>query len=456
MRFRWWRKARLWQLVFTQHDDGSWDPTDASAFAVMASLHPPNERGFARVGLIGAWKVLQTALDVVLSGGEGDITGTGPLIKVTEEDTRGVPPPPVDAPERVDDPLTFHKEAIEWTVPLELRGVVEAHGHEMDLGGAADAHAYGARVWCTLLCMTMLEDHEVCWQTDCDEELTIVDFAHGFLERQLRNNPQLRGVWSAVRQKAAHRLRLWKIVQDDRISAVRWDAMGFKFSLQNMVLRCAAFVGHAVRIRHEFLSAIIGPLLFEGFRKWQRWCLVWTTLLLALVIEVWRVAFTAAAVPLRGPPSLVRPSWAPESPPPGGYPLTDASRTPPLAGFTGTSRRSVRGARRSLLSVLRCFVGPSCAAVPFRALCSRPSALSRAQAARRSATSSPTPTSTPTAPRPTPPPASGPRPPSPPSLHPPGSPPEPAAPSPPHHLTDPAPSSAATLATAGTSPTSSR
>lgn len=286
-RFRWWRKARLWQLVFTQTEEGFWDPTDASAFALMASLHAPSVKGFARVGLVGAWKAVQTALDVFLSGGEGDLTGVGPLMKVTEEDTRGVAPPSVAAPERLDDPLSFHDEAIRYTLPLELRKFVESSAGRLELGGAADERAYAERLWCTALCVKMLEDHEVCWQRDCEDELTIVDFATGWLESQMRANAGLREVMEAVDVKAKHRLALWRIVQDERITAVRWNNMSLTFTGSHLFLRCAAFVGHAVRIRHEFVSAILGPLMFEGFRKWQRWCLVWSFLLMALTIEVW-------------------------------------------------------------------------------------------------------------------------------------------------------------------------
>lgn len=294
-RFRWWRKARLWRLVLTQSEEGWWDPTEASAFALMASLQPPETKAFARVGLAGAFKAFQTAFDVLMSGGEGDLTGVGPLMVLTKEDARGLAPPAVADPERMDDPLSFHKEAIEYALPIELRSLAENPEAELSLGGAPDSLTWALRVWTTTLALLFLEDHEMSWQSDIDEELTIVDFAQAWLDGQQEANPALRAAMPKVLEKAKRRLAVWRIVQDERITAVRWSCMGLKFTLPNLFLRSAAFVGHAVRIRHEFVSSVLGPIIFEGFRKWQRWVLVWSFLLMALTVEVWCAQRTSGA-----------------------------------------------------------------------------------------------------------------------------------------------------------------
>lgn len=281
MRKKWWRKARLWRFVFTQSKEGWWDPSDSVAMGLQATLVPPKRRSTAKKALIGIWKVLQTVVVFITSGGD-DVDGLGNLTRL-KEDEHG--PPPKVAND--DCPLTFHPEAIEYTQPKELRALLEDRDRIVDTQGAETVEKYFIRIWTTALALRVLEGLEVSWLCDGDEELTIVDFAQAWLDAQVEANPFLADAMPVVLEKAAYRVAVWEIVQDERITPVRVATNLFKFHVVELVQRFAAFVAHALRIRHETVSAFIGPLLFEGFRKWQRWVLISTFLLLAMVIEVW-------------------------------------------------------------------------------------------------------------------------------------------------------------------------
>lgn len=293
----WWHKARLWQLVFTQADEGFWEPTDASAFALMASLQPPSVESFARMGLVGLVKRLQFAVQLWSFGKSNGATNVDRLAHLHAEDTDGVAAPVLADPSRVNDPLAFQWEAITFTVPVELRDII-AKGPGLEFGGAeAEGRtpeearlAWAHRVWTTVLCVIFLEGHDVCWLRDAEAELTTVDVAQAWLDEQQRLSPELKEAMKTIVEKGRQRLAAWAIVQDQRITDIRWLWMDLRFGFRKLLLQSAAFVGHSARIRHDTLGAIVGPLMFRGFRKWQRWCLVCSFVLMALTVEVWCAA----------------------------------------------------------------------------------------------------------------------------------------------------------------------
>lgn len=255
----------------------------------MASAKPPKQRTAGKRAAVGVWKVIQT----VTAGLQGEhLEGLGYLDRVQEDE---LGPPPAVA--KAEDPLTFHAEAIPHCLPIQLRQIAAAafpggSGAAaakalLRLGGAASVEEYLNRVWCTALCVAWLEDQEHSFQKDLVNELTIVDAASAWLKAQEGANPAIAEAMPVVREKAKYRVAIWFIVQDERISRARRATNTFRFHLNNLLMRLTAFVGHALRIRHELLSAFFGPLLFEGLRKWQRWVLVVTCVLVAFVIEVW-------------------------------------------------------------------------------------------------------------------------------------------------------------------------
>lgn len=248
----------------------------------MASAKRPKERSNTARACIGLWKIIQT----ISASMQGEhLEGLGTLARVKEDEV-GAPPAAAD---HAEDPLAFHAEAIPYTLPLELRGIAASpeEAAALDLGGADSVGDYLNRVWTTALCVAWLEDQSYCWQSDPVEEVTIVDKGTAWLLQQAERNKAVGRVLKAVEEKARYRVAVWFIVQDERITRVRRATMTFKFHTSNLLMRMTAFVGHALRIKHEFISCFFGPLLFEGFRKWQRWVLVFTCIMVAFVIEVW-------------------------------------------------------------------------------------------------------------------------------------------------------------------------
>ena len=277
----WWRKARLWRLVLSQHKRGYWDPRSSAAFALNASLQPPKTKG--RPSL--AAKLLQQALSMVAGN---ELEGLGDLTAIREDLGQR---PKVEG--SLECPLTFHPEAILYSIPAQLRAL----GRRLPCAPPSEecgVDAYIARLWTTMLCLHTLERLEISWITDQGLEHTIVDSAQLWLDHQVALvGPALGEVLSSpeVVREVKYWCALWRTVQVERIAQVRWfttmDASFARQNLDNNMTKGCCNIASALRVKHETLSMFLGPLSLEGLNKWQRWVLVMTLLMLALVIEIW-------------------------------------------------------------------------------------------------------------------------------------------------------------------------
>ena len=91
LRRRWWRKARLWRLVFSQSKDGFWEPCESVAFALNATLrHPKSMR--PNMGL----KLVQLAAQLY----EGEELDFQDFKALKDDEKLGQPPKAREAPWR--------------------------------------------------------------------------------------------------------------------------------------------------------------------------------------------------------------------------------------------------------------------------------------------------------------------------------------------------------------------
>jgi hypothetical protein len=170
-RSRWWARARLFRLVFSQRGDGAWDVCDTVAFALEA-------RTAAEVTQLtpSAWERLRdgvmTLIGMVVEAGTDDVSdlartgldSTGQQSSTDADADRAAaaaaaPELAADAAEAeavADDPLRCAPAAVVQSMPRRLAAL-----HRRGVCGEEDTNA--KRVWATLCCIALLETFTCCW-----------------------------------------------------------------------------------------------------------------------------------------------------------------------------------------------------------------------------------------------------------------------------------------------------
>jgi hypothetical protein len=172
-RARWWARACLFRLVFSQRGDGAWDVCDTVAFALEA-------RTAAEVTQLtpSAWERLRDGVmmlvGMVVEAGTDDIrdiarsgfdsTGLQGSTKADVDADRAaaaaaspeLAAEAEDAEAVTDDPLRCAPAAVVQSMPRRL-----AELHRRGVDGEEDTNA--KRVWATLCCVALLETFTCSW-----------------------------------------------------------------------------------------------------------------------------------------------------------------------------------------------------------------------------------------------------------------------------------------------------
>jgi hypothetical protein len=176
VRSRWWARARLFRLVFSQRSDGAWDVCDTVAFALEA-------RTAAEVTQLtpSAWERLRNAvmtlIGMVVEAGTDDVSDmarTGLDSAAQQGSTQAdadadraaaaaaapelaaVDAAEAEADAVADDPLRCAPAAVVQSMPRCLAAL-----HRRGVCGEEDTNA--KRVWATLCCVALLETFTCCW-----------------------------------------------------------------------------------------------------------------------------------------------------------------------------------------------------------------------------------------------------------------------------------------------------
>jgi hypothetical protein len=176
-RARWWQRARLFRLVFSQRADGAWDVCDAVAFALEA-------RTTAEVTQLApsAWERLRdgvmTLVGMVVEAGTDDaddLARTGFDIAALQRNTKtdagadrtaalaaaqelaAEAASEDEATKVADDPLRCSLTAVVQSVPRRLVALHRTHS------GSEEEDVDAKRVWATLCCIALLKTLSCCW-----------------------------------------------------------------------------------------------------------------------------------------------------------------------------------------------------------------------------------------------------------------------------------------------------
>jgi hypothetical protein len=117
------------------------------------------------------------------------------------------------------------------------------------------------RIWCTVLCLKILEEQDECWlaDEDAEPEETIVDRGRIFLEAQAEANEGVKKLLAAgTLQNAAERARKdWHAIQEHNISALRDAEVLSRFTALTHMQRASARVVRSMMTDHECVRACV-------------------------------------------------------------------------------------------------------------------------------------------------------------------------------------------------------
>lgn len=290
----WLPRARLWRLVLLQHDDGSWDPTEGLAAAVLAQhvlpegvLEEAPGGGFVVVVAGEARGAARRSKSLRAQGGlEGGAT--------QEEMLR-----------KEQCPLTgFAASAFDFTMPDELRALFAAAGAAETARalGEEDPGALARRLWATLVAVSAARGSAESFLLRTEEadgiDETVVCRAMAWVEIVAEGFPALKPRLSRLSDRADAVRAAWEARNEAQVALAReaWSRHG---SLRRAtdVHRAAGALAEAVCESHETLSAGLSAGA-TGLRRWQR-VVVLCTLILGMlcVVPLTRMPCAGAFLP---------------------------------------------------------------------------------------------------------------------------------------------------------------
>jgi hypothetical protein len=123
------------------------------------------------------------------------------------------------------------------------------------------------RIWCTVLCLKILEEQDACWlaDEDAEPEETIVDRGRIFLEAQAEANEGVKKLLAAgTLQNAAERARKdWHAIQEHNISALRDAEVLSRFTALTHMQRASARVVRSMMTDHECVRVCVRASVVE-------------------------------------------------------------------------------------------------------------------------------------------------------------------------------------------------
>jgi hypothetical protein len=320
----WMQKARMWRIILLSNDAGSWEPSDALAFALLA-----NNRAEPATALHGVQAITAALSDIgslligsFVSGSsaaESDVgaAGAASLLKLRhalprrrarnknmgeadaqladtkkngtaatldldddDDDTFIVDDGEVEDDERVFDgsegALCFSSAAICETVPDLLRGAMP------------DEAAVGC-VWATALVSAHVASNRLfSWRvssgsTPLAQQRTLQDAADDWLHARLCETPD---VYAAVTSAARRRVALWAKYHDRRITRARKECISSSEHAARELHRAVATVHHALVTQHPSVSLITTEFAL-GFVRWMGFIVLVSVLMAMLVVNIW-------------------------------------------------------------------------------------------------------------------------------------------------------------------------
>jgi hypothetical protein len=274
---QWLDRARLWRIILLAHNDGFWAPSQGLAFSLLAVHAKPADisaaqscfrRGLALVGVLartaascffGAQQAEERGghLDHERGEADEDLDDMEERDKNRTEDMD----PEEEAAVRSDRgppdcPLTYSMLAILRSTPKLLGRTQLTKQHQR-------------RIWATALTVATLDKLDVSWATsgmgyfgqgavgEGTHPETLLDRGEAWLAAQPLPAEQLRRVKAA----AAACVSDWRLVQDQRISAMRAAELKTLAHGVTLLQRVAGEIVSALMETHDTLGVFLAPYL---------------------------------------------------------------------------------------------------------------------------------------------------------------------------------------------------
>lgn len=305
----WWNKSRLWKVILSQNNDGSWPLSTTVAFALQArsggevdslklnwlerlqdmlsgaaetaeqlrsadfdvtSLQDSTVQRFDTVNMVQRFDTassVQRADSRSLHAGDTD-TGAG--------DAEGR--------ETADDPLFCPTSAVVTRMPRSFYNCPDAD-----------------RVWCTLCCIALLETFNCSWlfsdgEIYGDVEVTIVDAAHGWLDTHAATHPSVAALLSddAGLRQARRAVASWNRAWRRRVRELRTSEAIRDQMHTSHLHRAGTEVLRAICTKHETFAVFLSTPL-DGLQRWQQWMIIVSLVCAQLLVSIWVRRLTSFA-----------------------------------------------------------------------------------------------------------------------------------------------------------------
>ena len=272
---RWLQRARLFKLILSQSEDGSWAPSSTVAFALEARSTTETRR---------LSRGIMARLSEVLNHNVAADKGVNQDHDASWLSPRHTSTPRIavlaDAHQGLTDcPVSCPADAINESMPVTLR--------------ALGPDAQPVRVWCTLCCIAVLQRMNVCWiagDGDLYEsaEKTIVDTAFMWVVALAAEQPELAAALEngAVLKEARRVTAHWHRAFEQRVGDLRRSEAIRAFINRSHVQRTFTSLTRAVVTKHDTLSTFLSEPL-DGLQRWQMFMIIITLVFSQLLVNIW-------------------------------------------------------------------------------------------------------------------------------------------------------------------------
>jgi hypothetical protein len=331
-RGRWMQTARLWRFLLLQREDGCFDLTDSLAYALESheGRRPPKEKKKKSAGFqaLVTLFVADGELDENLDDAADAYMSSDDEAAADDDEQPG------DAKRYKDCPISFSSTAARNRMPVALltlsgqrnkrweqamarksQAEKEAElcavpaGCEDVTEGQPKASASAAqendvlqqailallrdptpeprltpepepepisvqladRLWATILSLAVMEELDVCWLVDEDDERSIVDAGREWLEARAEEDARIKALLDSGELHKAARIAIkdWKKIMEHSVNMLRRNEVLDQFTALTHVQRASGRVIKSIMTDHGTFATFFDA---DGYiMRWQRW-----------------------------------------------------------------------------------------------------------------------------------------------------------------------------------------
>ena len=145
------------------------------------------------------------------------------------------------------------------------------------------------RIWATVLSLSVMQEMDVCWLVDDEEEpeRTVVDAGREWLEARAEEDERIKELLeSGELQKAAKRaIRGWKRIMEDSVAQLRKNDVLNRFTALTHVQRASGRIIKSLMTDHSTFATFLDA---DGYiMRWQRFMILVTIVMSTLLVSIW-------------------------------------------------------------------------------------------------------------------------------------------------------------------------